>query len=345
MTYPKPLSEKSIKKMYDESGLSEEKIDFLRNFFEAAANLYGVIPLSDLWEVYKEYSANSSAVKIQKKDIFVFSSIARREEHDYSIYEIDELYTEEKRSNKDRFIIINEVIRNCSLQIFYNIFEMQQGVPYFVPETLLSIVGPVVSKQEINLKEYIGNLKTSSPVIRNKYNEERTKPSPHQGKRLKEFTFLRDSDEFEIQWLSGKSEHGPKKFQEKKLNGFLKSIEGSYSERLFRELRFWIFTGWTPFAKTIEFFMENLNEVGVDLTMDEAQNIVKLISDFSNNSHLYINRGWAPSELARTSHSNGVMPKNISLGPGIMQAIKEGRISLEEFKVQAEAMGFNIQLE
>ena len=343
MAYPKPLSEKTIKRLYDESGLSEETILFLRKMFEAAANLYGAISLSDLWEIYKEYSANMEAVKIQKKDIFAFSSIARREEHDYSVYEIDELYTEEKRADKDRFLIINEVIRDSRIQVFYNLHEMQQGKPYYVPDYLLSISGPVISEQEKVLKDYIDNLKATSPVIRNKYNKEITKPSPHYGMKLKDFTFLRDTDEFEIKWLSGQSEHGPKKPQEKKLNEFLKTIQGTYSERLFRDLRFQIFTGWTPFTKVIEYLMDNLNEVGVEFTMDEAQKIVNLISDFSNNSHLYINRGWTPSELAEISRSSGTMPKSISLGPGIMQAVKEGKISLEELKSQAEAMGLKIQ--
>ena len=55
MSYPKPLSQKTLDKMYKESNLSEEKIVFLRKLFDSASALYGIIPLCDLWEVYKEY--------------------------------------------------------------------------------------------------------------------------------------------------------------------------------------------------------------------------------------------------------------------------------------------------
>ena len=48
MAYPKPLSQKTLDKMYQESGLTEEKIDFLRNLFDSAAALYGIITLDDL---------------------------------------------------------------------------------------------------------------------------------------------------------------------------------------------------------------------------------------------------------------------------------------------------------
>lgn len=344
MAYPKPLSEKSLKKMYEESGLSEEKIVFLRNLFESAANLYGVIPLLDLWDVYKEYAAHEETLKIQKKDIFTFSSIARREEHDYSIYEIDELYTEEKRADKDRFLIINEVIRNCNIQVFYKLHEMQQGKPYYVSDDLFTINGPVVSEQEKILKDYLDNLVCTSPIIRNKYNEKMNKPSPHQGKKLKDFEFISDTEKFEIEWLSGKNEHGPKKPQEKKLNEYLKTLEGSYADRIFRDLRFNIFSGWLQFMECIEYFMDHLNEVGVDFTEEEANKLLSMIFDFSNNSHLYVNRGWTPSELSKVFNSGGGMPKTISFGPGIMQAVKEGKISLEELKSQVEAMGLKIQL-
>ena len=67
----------------------EEKIVFLRKLFDSASALYGIISLCDLWEVYKEYSQKAEAVKIHRKDILSFSSIARREVHDYYIYEID----------------------------------------------------------------------------------------------------------------------------------------------------------------------------------------------------------------------------------------------------------------
>lgn len=43
MSYPKPLSEKSLRRLYGECGLSDQKVIFLRTFFEACANLYGVI--------------------------------------------------------------------------------------------------------------------------------------------------------------------------------------------------------------------------------------------------------------------------------------------------------------
>ena len=51
--------------------------------------------------------------------------------------------------------------------------------------------------------------------------------------------------------------------------------------------------------------------------MDEANKFMQLIQEFVNNSHLYINRGWTPSELAE--YGRKMYPNQkpvITLGPG-----------------------------
>lgn len=164
MAYPKPLSEKSIARMYADSKHTEEKIDFLRCFFDGCAALYGSICLNDMWEVYKELSEKTEVVKLQRKDIIEFSSIARREVHDYCVYEIDELYSAEKRSDIHRYVILSEIISLAKIHVFYQLDEMQQGRPWYVPENLLSFKGHVVTPQEKKLVEYIENLKATSPV-------------------------------------------------------------------------------------------------------------------------------------------------------------------------------------
>ncbi len=189
MSYPKPLSEKSIARMYADSKLSEEKISFLRNFFDSCASLYGSIFLNDMWEVYKELSEKIAVVKIQKKDIFEFSSIVRREVHDYYVYEIDELYSAEKRDDKYRYVIFKELIQMSNYNVFYKLDELQAGKPFYVPENLLKLKGHIVTPQEKKLFEYIENLKATKPVIENRWNEKLTKPSPHQGKKLKDFSY------------------------------------------------------------------------------------------------------------------------------------------------------------
>ena len=102
----------------------------------------------------KELSGKTEVVKLQRKDIVEFSSIARREVHDYCVYEIDELYSAEKRSDIHRYVILTEIINLANIQFFYQLEEMQQGRPWYVPENLLTLKGHVVTPQEKKLKDF-----------------------------------------------------------------------------------------------------------------------------------------------------------------------------------------------
>ena len=108
MSYPKPLSEKSLNRLYMQAGLSTETCAFLHSLFAACANLYGTIALSDVWSVYQELK--SDVPRIHRRDLIAFSSIVRREVQPYWVYEIEELYTEEPHNDLDRHIVSKEVI-------------------------------------------------------------------------------------------------------------------------------------------------------------------------------------------------------------------------------------------
>ncbi len=346
MTYPKPLSEKTIERMYRESGLKEEQISFLSGLFEGASSLYGVIQLRDLWTVYRELGDKTDTVKLQRKDIYAFSSIARREVHSYRIYEIDEFYSGEKRSDGERFLVLNEITDDMGRDVFYNLVEQQDSKPFYVPEDLTSIRGHVISKEEKTLRTYLENLvstaDTISPLTGNSFIRE---ISPYKGKKLSDFIHLSRHDRFEIQWLSGEVEGGRKTKSEKALEAFRKSVEVPYSERIMVDLRIEAFTGWLTAQEMIRFFLDKLTEVGVEMPVDKANHLMSLVSDFINSSRLYVNRGWTPKELYEIQRKMNPGPIRMSFGPGMIKAMKEGNISLEELRKQCREMGLNVCFE
>ena len=84
MSYPKPLSEKSLNRLYMQAGLSTETCAFLHSLFAACANLYGTIAIRDVWSVYQELK--SDVPRIHRRDLIAFSSIVRREVQPYWVY-------------------------------------------------------------------------------------------------------------------------------------------------------------------------------------------------------------------------------------------------------------------
>ena len=88
MPYPKPLSEKTIERLYKEAGLSEETRSYLHTLFAACANLYGALCLRAVWSLHQGIEG---APKIRRKDLIAFSAIVRREKQPYFVFEIEEL--------------------------------------------------------------------------------------------------------------------------------------------------------------------------------------------------------------------------------------------------------------
>lgn len=300
MTPPKPLGEKALQRMYKEAGLSEEKVDYLHRLFEGAANLYGVIMLSNLWHVYLTLTERKPlTIKIKKKELVAFSSIVRREEHDYFVFEIDELYSAEKRTELRRLLVINRLGAFNRYTPFYNVVKAQGNKPFYVPRDLTEVDGPIITKEEDELTAYLDNLVASSPVV---YSTEGGKkvemPSPHQGRKLSEFTFHDNAVKTMIEELESMLGNGSEE-SDKKIRVKLEYMNVPFSTSLMRRIRVMTFNSQNPSADLLMSFTNDLERAGVIVTDSVKKKLEKLFSAFVDNANLYINRGWTPKRLAQ----------------------------------------------
>ena len=341
MAYPKPLSEKSLIKKYAEAGLSAEKIDFLHQFFHACANLYGVIPLRHMWMVYQSLGEKTALPKIKRKEMIAFSAIVRREEQPYVVYEIDELYSEEKRADLDREIIVKSVIDRgrSSWGPYYTLVEDQQDKTYYIPEDLLLYAAPSRSKEEEKLLDFLSHLKVTAREYTSRDNEKKKIVHiEHYGKCLGKFSFLNESEEMNVLRLSGQLEGVPRG-RAKDLAIFLESVKGTEAEKLVNKFKFACNLGGDDLSYCVRSIVEELSEVGVELSDRQLEELLEMLNDCNNNSRLWCNRGWKPVELVQQYGA----PGSISFGPGLQADIKEGLVDLDELAKALEAMGFTVQ--
>ena len=198
MSYPKPLSEKSLNRLYMQAGLSTETCAFLHPLFAACANLYGTIALRDVWSVYQELK--SDVPRIHRRDLIAFSAIVRREVQPYRVYEIEELYTEEPHNDLDRHIVSKELIGAGygKMFSFYALMDERDDRPYCVPDDFLSYAEPTASVEEKSLAVFIGNLKSTAMECAPK--QRKTYPNENRGKKLNEFSFLNLNERFNLDY-------------------------------------------------------------------------------------------------------------------------------------------------
>ena len=89
---PETYKRRDLNALYREIPLKDTTSRQLRKYFNAMANLYGIIPLRKAYEII-----SSQSPKLVTKDEFrAFAEIARHECEDYYILGLDELYIDGK---------------------------------------------------------------------------------------------------------------------------------------------------------------------------------------------------------------------------------------------------------
>ncbi|MBO7423566.1 MAG: hypothetical protein J6T99_09320 [Oscillospiraceae bacterium] len=328
MSYPKPLSEKTIERLYREAGISNEMQTYLHTLFAACANLYGALSLRDAWSLYQGITG---APKIRRKDLIAFSSIVRREKQPYYVFEIEELYTEEPHNELDRHIVSAELVSSGygKLHLFYLLMENLDDRPYCLPDDLLSFANPVPIREETDFLSFLGNLKSTADICKPKFG--RSRPNENKGKKLSAFSFLNSEERFDLEYYKNR----PGQLAELK-----EDCSGTEAEKTLRHFKRAENINPGAMTKHLEYIMEELEEAGVCLTDKQLEKLLKLVSAFHNNSRLWGLSGWKPVELARMTLSRGLPA--ISFGPGLQKAFADGTMNKEELIEGIRKLGLDV---
>ena len=128
--FPEEYTRRELNARYREIPLKDTTSRLLRKYFNAMANLYGIIPLHKAREIIFSLSP-----KLVTADEFLaFAEIARHECEDYYILGGDELYTDVKHTKPLDREIIDVTLINESIDLFMETKRSQQDKPYYVPD-------------------------------------------------------------------------------------------------------------------------------------------------------------------------------------------------------------------
>ena len=338
----KPLSQKTLEKKYAELGLSQSNIELLHTYFRCFSNLYGVITVKDAWDVFRHYEGTI----VHKKDFVAFSGIVQREGNlPYSIYEQNEIYSDEDDEPLYRMIVNNKLVLSGYNRFIYvyATVEHQGDKPYYIPEKQIfeSFTEDrfYLTPYGKSMKTFVENLKTSgvSKDFNGKPNGELTDLNgiSVKGKRLVECAFHTQSEQFELRYFKSES----------KKQKLLEAFNIPASEKILRRIEEYIMTGGvfkndSP-SREIEYLVNFLNEdFGVELSERQFEQFAELFIKLNNNSNLWLNCGRSPDELFKKSAHK--MPSTISLGPNMKKMIANGEMDKEELEKQLAQMGITL---
>lgn len=301
----------------------------------ACTNLYGCISIRDIWKVYKKLSGITSVPKIKRTDILRISEILRREKLPYFVYEVDELYCEESRESLNREFVSRYLVGRGQgkFRWYYYVAESQSCYDYYVSDDLLSFAQMPTTEQEQSLLKFIGKLKVSAKEFKSRYGRILKCPD-RKGETLDSFSFMNDMEMFEYRYVKG--ENQGKKGNPKEAQRLLdENNSKNEAEKIVNKIKWYGNIGHVSPTKIIQYTLEELGEVGVELTEQQLKKLTQGIMDLHNNSHLMCIGGWCPTELAMHTE----IPTAISFGPGIKKAIAEGTLDKEELVKAIKDMG------
>ncbi|GHN62079.1 hypothetical protein ME807_04860 [Lactobacillus delbrueckii] len=161
VSYPKRLLDNTMKKRYAKAGFTEEKLDFLHKFFQGAVNLYGVIEIIDLSQIYADIKDKNQYPDISTDEFIKFAELVRREQVPYYVFDQHELFRNRIDYDFER-IIVNEDLLGPeglhSLEGVYNVYYSNYASDYWKPEDMLAFAGHQQEKEEQALLDFFTKL-------------------------------------------------------------------------------------------------------------------------------------------------------------------------------------------
>ena len=128
--FPEEYTRRELNARYREIPLKDTTSRLLRKYFNAMANLYGIISLRKA----KEIVFSLSPKLVTEDEFFAFAEIARHECEGYYILGGDELYTDVRHTKPLDREIIDVTLIGESADLFIETKRSQQDKPYYVPD-------------------------------------------------------------------------------------------------------------------------------------------------------------------------------------------------------------------
>ena len=126
---PESYTRRQLNALYREIPLKGTTSRLLRKYFNAMANLYGIIPLKKAYEIISE----QNPTLVTEPEFLVFAEIARHEVEDYYILGAEDIYTNRMPVEPMRREIIDTLLVEGNMEQYAQTKAIQRGKPYYVP--------------------------------------------------------------------------------------------------------------------------------------------------------------------------------------------------------------------
>ncbi len=126
---PDSYTRRQLNALYREIPLKDTTSRTLRKYFNAMANLYGVVSLQKAYEIISE----QSPALVSKEEFLAFAEIARHECEDYYILGSEDIYTDGETAAPMEREIIDSLLFGADTDLYVETKQSQQDKPFYIP--------------------------------------------------------------------------------------------------------------------------------------------------------------------------------------------------------------------
>ena len=127
---PETYTRRQLNALYREIPLKDTTSRTLRKYFNAIANLYGIMPLRKAYKIISE----QNPTLVSEAEFLAFAEIAQHECEDYCILSDEDIYIDGKAGKFLDREIIDVTLFGTDTDLYGQTKQSQQGKPYFIPE-------------------------------------------------------------------------------------------------------------------------------------------------------------------------------------------------------------------
>lgn len=338
MAYPKPLSSRTIQKMLEEAQIDNKKADFLYELYHCAANLYGIIMLDELWDVYKALKSSNKYPSIKKKELIGFSDIVRRQNLPYRVYEMEEIYKGQKEGKELRLLIKRDLTGREGFdrdELLY-IDEQRYEHPFYVPKDILVFTDDYETLEAKNFRICLENL-----ICKQKYTTDKDGKkirNPNFRKKLKDYSYMNQMDYLVLNVYS----ESDSAYNRRKLEEFKGIMSLPASLRIYNTIVKIVKKGCMKLTVLVTMLFEYLQDAGAQVDEREVNMILKYFIEMYNNTHQFSMGGWTPHELALAYPPNPDAKPAIVFGENLQRMFETGEIDREEYEKAIREAGLEV---
>lgn len=151
-----------LKKLFDSLPIEKKTRICLHQYFDAAARLYGIIPVSKLLEIY-----NNQNEPIDAGVFYAFAELLRHEENDFFILSRQEVKHGESDSKPEEWEVVDSYLLAESTELYFEFVAMQGKKKYKIlpKEEFLCYADPICIPSNLQSEAMLNYLKKKKHIL------------------------------------------------------------------------------------------------------------------------------------------------------------------------------------